>query len=151
MWIGHNPSSADADRDDPTLHRMKAFTHEWGYGRLSVVNLLPIRTSSPYEAHKWFWEQWPPEEWFTAKGRAKAIMDNARAIHDHLEDAAKVVACWGAIAGPIQNLANDVRHYFAQEDIPLYVLGLTQDGSPAHPLGRGKGFIPTHTKPTVWE
>lgn len=151
LWIGHNPSTADAEKDDPTVRRMIEFSDSWGYGRLALVNLLPFRTSSPYEAHKWFWEKWSVEDWVNATGRPKAILDNARAIDEQRQDAAKIIACWGAIAGPVANLALDVRKYLAERNIPLCILSLTGEGYPSHPLARGKSYVPYTAKPTIWE
>ncbi len=48
MFIGLNPSTASADKDDPTLRRLLAFCDSWGYGNLLVLNLFARVTSSPY-------------------------------------------------------------------------------------------------------
>ncbi len=47
LFLGLNPSSADAGRDDPTLRRLLAFARGWGYGGLEVLNLFSRRGSSP--------------------------------------------------------------------------------------------------------
>lgn len=44
-----NPSTADAQKDDPTLRRMIGFAHAWGFGRLAVVNLFAFRATNPVE------------------------------------------------------------------------------------------------------
>lgn len=47
LFVGLNPSRADADRDDPTLRRLIGFAREWGFGAVEVVNLFSAITSRP--------------------------------------------------------------------------------------------------------
>ena len=42
-----NPSTADGQRDDPTILRLCAWAKLWGYGGIRVVNLFAFRASSP--------------------------------------------------------------------------------------------------------
>ena len=39
-WIMLNPSTADAEKLDPTNRRCLHFSQAWGYGGMSVVNLF---------------------------------------------------------------------------------------------------------------
>ena len=47
VFVGLNPSRADAERDDPTLRRLLGFAHRWGHGSLTVVNLFARVSPSP--------------------------------------------------------------------------------------------------------
>lgn len=47
LFIGLNPSRADAARDDPTLRRLQGFARQWGYGSLLVLNLFARISASP--------------------------------------------------------------------------------------------------------
>lgn len=47
LFIGLNPSRADAARDDPTLRRLQGFARQWGYGSVLVLNLFARISSSP--------------------------------------------------------------------------------------------------------
>jgi hypothetical protein len=47
LFIGLNPSRADAERDDPTLRRLLGFARRWGHGSLTVVNLFARISPSP--------------------------------------------------------------------------------------------------------
>jgi len=47
VFIGLNPSTADAREDDPTLRRCLSFARDWGYGSLLLVNLFSFRATDP--------------------------------------------------------------------------------------------------------
>jgi hypothetical protein len=47
LFVGLNPSSADGERDDPTLRRLVAFGRRWGFGRLEVINLFGAVATTP--------------------------------------------------------------------------------------------------------
>ncbi len=47
MFIGLNPSTADATDDDPTLTRCINFAKSWGYGALNMANLFAFRATKP--------------------------------------------------------------------------------------------------------
>ena len=47
LFIGLNPSTADASRNDPTIRRLIGFAHRWGYGHLVVANLYAYCTPYP--------------------------------------------------------------------------------------------------------
>lgn len=44
-----NPSTADAEFDDPTIRRCMGFAEAWGYSILSVRNLFPYRATDKRE------------------------------------------------------------------------------------------------------
>lgn len=47
LFIGLNPSTADAIEDDPTIRRCIRFADDRGYGRLAVANLFAYRATKP--------------------------------------------------------------------------------------------------------
>ncbi|BDA75123.1 hypothetical protein CAL7716_092890 [Calothrix sp. PCC 7716] len=47
-----NPSTADANQDDPTLRKCINFAQSLGYGSLKVVNLFAYRATKPCELRK---------------------------------------------------------------------------------------------------
>lgn len=47
-----NPSTADAEIDDPTITRCIGFAKSWGFGGLMVGNLWAYRATDPKELKK---------------------------------------------------------------------------------------------------
>lgn len=47
LFVMLNPSTADADIDDPTIRRCRGFAMDWGFGGLDVVNLFAFRATDP--------------------------------------------------------------------------------------------------------
>lgn len=47
LFIMLNPSTADADIDDPTIRRCIEFAKSWGFGGLMVGNLYAYRATDP--------------------------------------------------------------------------------------------------------
>ena len=52
MFIGLNPSTADAENDDPTITRLINFTKSWGYGGFIMCNLFAFRATDPWNMFK---------------------------------------------------------------------------------------------------
>ena len=47
VFIGLNPSTADATEDDPTIRRIIGFARSWGYGGVDMLNLFAFRATDP--------------------------------------------------------------------------------------------------------
>jgi hypothetical protein len=47
VWICLNPSTADEQRLDPTIRRIRAFSKVWGFSSFSVLNLFGWRATKP--------------------------------------------------------------------------------------------------------
>lgn len=118
-FVGLNPSTADATKDDPTIRRCVGFARRWGFDRLKMVNLYAYRATDPAELGD-------------AAGAGINIVgpENDHVISVVFGGSDKIIAAWGA-------LADDWRvAEFAETfgDWQVWALGLTQAGRPRHPL-----------------
>lgn len=112
-----NPSTADAECDDPTIRRCIGFARAWGYSSVVVVNLFGLRSTQPSELLKVsLAERIGPEndEWILS----------AHATSD------RTVAAWGDHRA-IGQRDRDVMRLLGAE---LYCIAMTKRGRPRHPL-----------------
>lgn len=113
-FIMLNPSTADADNDDPTIRRCISFAKREGCGSLLVVNLFAFRATKPEDM---------------AKAEDPVGPENAR----YLDEATRnpfdtCIAAWGA-----HPMAQKAGQELADE-YDLMCLGKTKAGAPRHPL-----------------
>ena len=121
VFLMLNPSTADADNDDPTIRRCIGFARDRGFGAVEVGNLFALRATDPT----------------VMKRHAKPIgPDN----NDHLMammvkaagDQAPVIAAWGCHGTHLRRAQRVVE--LSANGQPLQCLGVTKDGHPRHPL-----------------
>lgn len=113
-----NPSTADAERDDPTVRRCVGFAKRWGWGGLAVVNLFAFRATSPKDLKR---------------AQEPVGPDNDRHLLEFARRAGVAVAAWGA-HGAHLGRAREVVALLRGAGVALHCLGTTADGSPRHPL-----------------
>jgi len=122
MFIGLNPSTADATLDDPTIRRCVGFAKDWGYDGLQMANLFAFRATDP-------------------KVMLKAVdpigPDNDLALTTLAMGSAVVVAAWGT-HGVYMGRDIQVKEMFPN----LHYLKLTVAGHPSHPLYLPKTLTP---------
>jgi hypothetical protein len=115
-----NPSTADAERDDPTIRRCIGFARAWGYGRLEVANLFAYRAASPREL----------------LAAAEPIGSDNEYWLRRAADTKAVVVAWGDHGrGP------RAKAFQCLDAASLRCLGLTARGEPRHPLYVPRGRI----------
>ncbi len=125
VWVMLNPSTADADEDDPTIRRVMRFSRDWGYDGCTVVNLYPLRATKPADLRRWL----------RRHVIAPAMIENAKYVERLTVDAPLTIAAWGAHADPDDVLPPPQTWCH---------LGITpKTGQPRHPL-----FVPASTKPS---
>ena len=121
-FIGLNPSTADANIDDPTIRRCIAFAKTWGYSSLWMINLFAYRSTKP-EILKTTSDPIGP--------------DNDKWLNDAVSKANVVVAAWGN-HGQLHGRADQ---FIKKNDKPISALKITNSGAPGHPL-----YISSSTK-----
>lgn len=132
VWIMLNPSTADADVDDPTIRRCVAFSRSWGYRALTVVNLFGLRSTDPAELLR------HPDP----VGEANDTIIEVAATSAY---AGVVVAAWGAHPA-VRSRGLIVRDRLAARGVAVHRLGApTKDGRPRHPL-----YVKGDTPLEVW-
>lgn len=145
-WVMLNPSKADASIDDPTILRCIHFTKSWGFPGLTVVNLYPFRSSDPAECRRW------AAQFEHSESVADTIIKNERLIIRTAEQAAVVVAAWGAAAW-VRDVGFMAIVAMAEFSLPppeVYCLGTTASGAPKHPLARGRHRVSDDQRPVLW-
>ncbi len=131
LFIMLNPSTADEDKNDPTIRRCIAFAKAWGYGGLTVVNIFAFRATDP-------------------KVMRAAIDPIGIATNDfHIKNCALganiVVCAWGA-HGAFKDRSAAVKQLLTDNAIKPHYLKLNADGQPAHPL-----YLRGDLKPVEWK
>ena len=129
-FIMLNPSTADADHDDPTIRRCMGFAAYWGFSRLTVVNLFAYRATDPKELN-----------------RAENPIGDDNMFHVLREaQAAEMVVCaWGALTPSATPQAFGVLRGLTARLVTPYCLGKTRNAYPRHPL-----YVPKTQKPEVY-
>lgn len=133
MWVMLNPSTADANIDDPTIGRCIEFSKAWGFDGLLVGNVYSYRTAYPQELWK-------------ARKEGVDIFGQERAAHLNFmaARASRIVCAWGSKAD--HNDAKDV--FLSLRDVnfgAMCYLVRNKDGQPKHPL-----YIKGDTVPTFY-
>ena len=132
-WIMLNPSTADAERDDPTIRRCIRFSRDWGYDQMTVVNMWALRATDPRELLRWLRTE-PP------------IYPNQGHIDHEARRANLTIAAWGLIGHAHGGEAMREHLMDGRAEVDLHVLGLTKSGAPRHPL-----YVAASATPQPWE
>ena len=112
-----NPSTADEQRNDPTIRRCMGFARAWQFGSVEVVNLFAYRATDGRELLK--------------------VVDpigeeNNRFLMRTVKRCSTVVVGWGT-RGTLLGRDREVITLLAgRKDV--YCLGTTKGGHPRHPL-----------------
>lgn len=134
-----NPSTADANVDDPTVTLLCHIAAHNGFGGIVVVNGIPLRSSTPKPALQLL--EWDKSSDWSARD---ALHQNLAVIVAQAERSGAVLLGWGGLAGRTQASADwfdNVREKVEAalpSGTPLLCLGKTSAGLPLHPLARGK-------------
>jgi hypothetical protein len=92
-FLGHNPSTAGHELEDPTTLTWNHFAKLWGCGRYTAANLYPYRSPDPDVARQW--AAWDKTRDWTVRD---LLMENESVVVREAKRADIFVACYGAIA-----------------------------------------------------
>lgn len=118
-----NPSTADANEDDPTIRKCVGFARRWGYGGIRVYNVYALRATDPNELKRSDNPIGPDNDSWIRRAASNEI----------------VVAAWGTFrvhpdrAQHVLGLLNGAS---------VHCLRVTKEGRPQHPL-----YLPNNARP----
>ena len=122
VWIMLNPSTADAQEDDPTIRRCMKFTQRLGYEAMIVENLFAYRATDP-------------DKLVEIGGGYTAIgPENASQVAQSCVAGKILIAAWGTLHKKLRQGARTVIVPLREKGLKFSCLGKTRDGSPRHPL-----------------
>lgn len=127
-----NPSTANAETDDPTIRKCMKYLRDWGFTRLRVVNLWNYVTPDPKVLRTWAVDE---------QVRLKNLHydDHSLGIIDGESRYAEYTVCgWGTWGGWFPERAAQVHAVLSRP----HALHVTKDGHPGHPL-----YLPGDVKP----
>ena len=130
-----NPSTADAEVDDPTIRRCMGFARAWGFDGINVVNLYAYRATKPADL------------WKAGEPTGGAINDDLLRQVVRQAKSSPVIAAWGANAKA--DRVADFMSWKGSEHVRA--LGLTKSGAPRHPLYLRSDAQPVEYRPTPEE
>lgn len=123
MFIGLNPSTANAMSDDPTIRRVKSMAKNWGYGGVYMLNLFTYISTDPKQLN-------------ISDGNTVHSDFYLTTTADCVE---KIICAWGNFK--VFGRDKEVRSLFSL----AYALHINQNGSPKHPL-----YVKVDTKPILF-
>lgn len=131
MFIGVNPSTADEQKDDPTLRKVQTLTRMWGYSEVVMTNLFAFRATDPD----------------VMKASASPIgEDNDYWLDLCARFASMIVCAWGKHGAHRQRDKAVLRRLLNGHGEKIYHLGRNFDGTPKHPC-----YLPNSTKHILWK
>ncbi|QDH73266.1 DUF1643 domain-containing protein [Brevundimonas sp. M20] len=120
LFIGMNPSTADATVNDPTCAREWTFAQREGFDAMVKANVGDYRATDP--------------KMLLAPGVEASSPDNLPAIRKAAAGAGLVVLCHGKLNKALAPAGKALIEALREDGIPLWCLGTNGDGSPKHPL-----------------
>lgn len=133
VFIGVNPSTADASLDDATVRKWRGFATRWGYTHFVVGNLFAYRS---------------PNVQALASAADPVGEQNDEYLCDMLRGAHTVVPCWGArgkLPKQLHSRIDCVWELIKESGATVSALGITKSGDPMHPL-----MLSYSTPPRDW-
>jgi len=112
MCIGLNPSSANSEKNDATIHILQSTLHKLGYGGFYMTNLFA-------------WISSKPDDLLTCPD---ALGDNENKLKEVEAICQDVIVCWGGFKQATQRIEQVLPNYPNAK-----CFGVTSAGRPWHP------------------
>lgn len=122
LFIGLNPSTADACQDDPTIKKLIAYASQWNLGGFQICNLFALRTPNPD---------------YLLKSKVPIGDLNQHYLEAAISNSSTQILMWGNHGNYHPQLENLV----STLESPL-CFGLNKNGTPKHPLYLSKDLKP---------
>lgn len=122
--IGLNPSTANGEKNDPTIESLIRLMKHNGYGAFFMLNLFALISPNPEDL----------------RSCADPLSANDKHLSSFKESDADIIFCWGRFP-MAEYRAKVVRKMFPN----ALCFGKNQDGSPKHPL-----YLKATTKTTSY-
>lgn len=137
LFIMLNPSTGDAEQDDPTIRKCVGFAQRWGYTRVEIVNLFAYRATDPADLLM-------GHALNADAGPHLTGPLNKRYVQVAIAGARRVVLAWGQW-GAYLNQDHKVLDWIREADpcVLLKCLGFNGNRTPKHPL------MPSYNTPLV--
>ena len=120
LFIGMNPSTADAAFNDPTCAREWTFARREGFDAMVKANVGDYRATDP--------------KMLLAPGVLASSPENLPAIRVAAAGADRVVLCHGKLNKALAPAGKAVVDALKADGVELWCFGTNGDGSPKHPL-----------------
>ena len=120
LFIGMNPSTADANVNDPTCAREWTFARREGFDAMIKANVGDYRATDP--------------KMLLAPGVVASSLDNLPITRRAAAGADKVVLCHGKLNRALAPAGRDLIEALKEDGVALWCFGTNADGSPKHPL-----------------
>lgn len=122
LFIGLNPSWADAEKEDNTLRVCISYAQRWGYGGVLIGNLFAYRSPDPSDLYS---------------ASDPVGPGNDAAIQELQNQAALTVCAWGA-PGKFMGRNEQVLRFLRDP----HCLVRLKSGHPGHPLYKKSSLVP---------
>lgn len=120
LFVGQNPSVADATVSDPTCGRELAFARDWGFTRYLKGNVLDWRATSPADV---------PRDLSLARSP-----ENLPAILAMAAEAETIVLAYGSLHKRFADAVTETIDVLRETGKPLMCFAKNADGAARHPL-----------------
>ena len=128
LFLMLNPSTADANNDDPTIAKCIRYAKSWGYGTLLVGNLFAFRAADKQ----------------VMKRQTDPVGPrNDESLLRLIQRANITIAAWGTDGGHLgrARAVLDILEPFGE----IHCLRRNMNGTPGHPL-----YLPEHLRPVLF-